>query len=666
MAAAPPRNLASDLYQEPAFWDEHDPDYLAIDAVIGGGVGATRDVVRRHLTNLDARSPVALAVTLAGDNDHIYVVHSLSVYPASVTDATPFDNCLIGLCGNDFDACTAIVLPNDSCARTGDTLALNIPTMTGPAGHAAGPPAFTFGPHAPGAANTDQLNVRRAVLLPPDYAHTFLSNQPTGRYTKLAFYTQFLQAPLDAGGAAAADIAPVAQWYRLACTWTNNHHNEMPTTIAPVTSVLPIENAGLNAWVRRVIARQLARLGRGGPGLTTAAFNQGIADVTTAIVDTSTARLEFERARNEKTFTDAYGATIAQLMYNLTGQADDDHLPEIHRVLARSPKSRAYAIVASLVQRRVAASTVPLTDVNMPIFSTKLIDEVFRSFQPAGTGVTFGQGLTPFAFTCEGHKEANTVREMVKRAEIVESGGALSVSDAEKLTSTDARLPTTPQQAAEKLYAWSIGVDLFHGENTAIARNVREFVLAAGPCLHANFNQAGTEATGMDIVCRIMFEAQQEYFMWVTACARENVAGLRPAAPGFERLKNSITTFRANSLSVLPASWYSLLDAPRTGTAADRAPRSQAGATPAFNAHANSALMTRFRDSPFNSVSAMMEGHDVSVPKHGGKDVCLVWALKGQCSSSCKRKANHVRYSAATNKAIGELMTACGVPNPQE
>ena len=57
----------------------------------------------------------------------------------------------------------------------------------------------------------------------------------------------------------------------------------------------------------------------------------------------------------------------------------------------------------------------------------------------------------------------------------------------------------------------------------------------------------------------------------------------------------------------------------------------------------------------------MMNGHNAAIPKHSGQPVCLVWALKGECSSSCKRKALHVNYSAATNKALHTMMTSCAV-----
>jgi hypothetical protein len=61
-----------------------------------------------------------------------------------------------------------------------------------------------------------------------------------------------------------------------------------------------------------------------------------------------------------------------------------------------------------------------------------------------------------------------------------------------------------------------------------------------------------------------------------------------------------------------------------------------------------------------------MEGHSPTIPKHNSKPVCLAWALKGECSATCKRKEQHVRYSQAVCSKVHALLDDCGVENPQE
>ena len=93
--------------------------------------------------------------------------------------------------------------------------------------------------------------------------------------------------------------------------------------------------------------------------------------------------------------------------------------------------------------------------------------------------------------------------------------------------------------------------------------------------------------------------------------------------------------------------------------------RRLAGAAATFNSNPDKTLLKRFQNSEHSSISAMMEGKEVTIPKHANKDVCLVWALKGECSATCKRKDQHVRYSKDTLNKIGELLDACGVPPTQ-
>ena len=139
----------------------------------------------------------------------------------------------------------------------------------------------------------------------------------------------------------------------------------------------------------------------------------------------------------------------------------------------------------------------------------------------------------------------------------------------------------------------------------------------------------------MDLVCRVMFDAQQEYFTWANAVATvANVAAARAVPlPDFDPLTNKLDTYRVDSLSTLPSQWYTLFGAP-LGTnnspgEGQSAARNQSGTAAVVNANADSRLMRRFAQSDFQSISAMVEagGDEVSIPKLNDKDVCLVWAL---------------------------------------
>ncbi len=669
MAAAAP--LFSDYFAEPGHWDQHAPTTASIVGAVGEASGSNNLETMARMCNIALRSPVAVAFMLAGDTDHIYVGSNPTIFPPDPLEATAYDGNMVVLLGNNLQTATPVVLGANHFVRSIEVHCHTADELVRQ--HNAGVPVIRTGPHANGAADTSGIHTRPAFCLPPDRASEFVLTNPDGRHTLQGFYNTFINGERVAGGARAVAVQALTDWWRHCCTDRANP-NPPRHCVDPITDPLPLHQARLTAWVHRVKEGVRIKLGVGGPGLTTVAFAAGIQDVQAAIRDTSAAHLQFERDRMNRTFTDKYGAAIAQTMYNLTGAADDAHLPTVHTLLAAAPKGRAYAILESCLHERALASAVPLNAGNLPIATTKLTDSVFRSFKPATTGLTFGEGLTPFAMVCEGHSEAIQVMRQLKKAEYVESGTSLTLADAEILTTTDVRFPTTPQAAVEKLAGWSVCIDLFHGVLHPVSGSVRDFMCNVGPGLHSIHQAAGTNATGMDLVLRVLFEAQQEYFQWATACARENNPARRPAPPTFDRIKSAVLTFRADSLSKLPAPWYTLMDPPSTGERTprerqrpnDRSTRQQENATAVFNSRADRALLRRFRDSGHANITAMMNGHEVQIPKHAGNEVCLTWALKGECSAACRRTNQHVAYSQATNRAIGALLTSCGVPELQE
>ena len=202
--------------------------------------------------------------------------------------------------------------------------------------------------------------------------------------------------------------------------------------------------------------------------------------------------------------------------------------------------------------------------------------------------------------------------------------------------------------AAEKLAGWSILIDIFHGETTDIAVNVRGAVREINPALSRTFREYSTDPRqGMDIICRIMFDMQQSYFDYIN---KLTVGVAAPRVPDFQDLIGAVSTFRASNLSSLPMPWYALMGAPLSSKTTPQTPVTKnsltqsKGVVPAHNVHADVALVKRFRDSTFNTVQAMLAAgqvKDEDIPKHAGKPVCLTWELKGACSSGCRCHENH-------------------------
>ena len=112
-------------------------------------------------------------------------------------------------------------------------------------------------------------------------------------------------------------------------------------------------------------------------------------------------------------------------------------------------------------------------------------------------------------------------------------------------------------------------------------------------------------------------------------------------------------SFRADSLSALPAPRYNIIDAP-TSTKGNRdkraredsqpSPRSNTGARTVVNPDADPHLVKRFKSSGHKNIRDMTKGHEVEIPKQGGQETCMLWACKGECNSACKRFKMHIRY----------------------
>ena len=220
----------------------------------------------------------------------------------------------------------------------------------------------------------------------------------------------------------------------------------------------------------------------------------------------------------------------------------------------------------------------------------------------------------------------------------------------------------------------SVVCDVFHGTNHDISRALRNFALDAGPNIHRCPQQMGdTPALAMEFLICCLYEVQQEYGEYVNKLA----AGLAPQVPMFVHISRAIESCHDGSISTLPASYKSLITThtPQNSGSNNRSSNSGSrnnsssgnrdGLSVVLNAHVDSGLRHRFATHGPATISAMTQGHQVEIPKHAGKEICLTWALKGTCNRGCRRKEQHVRYSQDTIRAVHALMDACDIATSQ-
>jgi hypothetical protein len=505
------------------------------------------------------------------------------------------------------------------------------------------------------------------MLFPCPDAAAAVKNHPDGRYSLLAFYNDFVAGKYDSATAATADrYLALSTFFRGASTNAAGGHNLLQVTpVAP--GLLPVQ-ARLSAFVTRIKTETMARLGVGGPQLSNHAFGLGVADIKKTLEENADAALAYNRQSKIKTFADKHGDALERRLFLYCSITAEANLPTAHKLLLQAPRNKEYSILNTCFATRANASPLPITTTNAPLAIPSLVDQVFRCYNPANNGLTLGNGLSPFHIICDGHDDINTIKTLIKKAELVEGGASLSLNDAGVLTSNDSSLPTEVFVAIEKLCGWSVVVDVFHGAHTDIATNVRNAVSDIHPHLHRLVHQvAVNQVVGMELVNRILFEFQQDYYAYLN----DLISATNPTrveVPTFQKLVSAVTSHRASSLCPLPAAWYSALQTEDWKTIPGKEKKSlrdQSGTVARVNAKADQTLLTRFKDSGHPSIGALIGTHEVEIPKVQGQLICLTWALKGACSSGCKRKEQHKTYGRATNQLVHALLDACGVANNQ-
>ena len=209
----------SDLVADAGLWDAHRPDYAVLLNAVGGASAADRAACQRSLVNISQRTPAVVAFVIQGDDDAIHVGFGLSLFPADPAHATPFDDHMTLLNGDDINNSVPIVLPDDGFTRINATRCSTTAVLRGVTMQGAAPPVLRNGPHAGGAADTDQLRVRKVMLMPPAASQRLLDTDPVGCYGLSGFYQEFIHGPMNSGDAAQVALwTPVEEWWRAACT----------------------------------------------------------------------------------------------------------------------------------------------------------------------------------------------------------------------------------------------------------------------------------------------------------------------------------------------------------------------------------------------------------------------------------------------------------------
>ena len=68
---------------------------------VGGDAGTNAADAAAAVLNAAQNSPILIAFSVSGDEDHTHVGHSLSRFPQDIANPTAHDNLVVALIGND-------------------------------------------------------------------------------------------------------------------------------------------------------------------------------------------------------------------------------------------------------------------------------------------------------------------------------------------------------------------------------------------------------------------------------------------------------------------------------------------------------------------------------------------------------------------------------------
>jgi hypothetical protein len=229
---------------------------------------------------------------------------------------------------------------------------------------------------------------RRAVIRPPTYAATAVSFRDDGRHTLAAFYAQFVLGKHDSAAADKQQMwSHVAQWFCLAST--DNAANASVVRVTPIEPATPPTRMALTNFATRRVKDLLGQVGYGGPALTNTAFRARV----DAMSDNQTTYLDCDRQARRKTFAEKHGAALETRILRFTGQPDEAHLPEIHRLMTNAPRGRKYSILNSQFAERATASDLSLTAARLviPAHSWAVWVQEFGAPARNSAGITFSR-----------------------------------------------------------------------------------------------------------------------------------------------------------------------------------------------------------------------------------------------------------------------------------
>jgi len=334
---------------------------------------------------------------------------------------------------------------------------------------------------------------------------------------------------------------PIVDWWKAATTVNAGGHLMSIATPQPAVTDLAFW-----AWARRTVTVLLSHL----PSVNAPGLNQvaaAVSQVATQLQSTEQVRIDEATARANMSFTQRFGAPLANVIHWFCRVDADARLPEIHKAFALNEKRSRDTANINLSLYTHLLQTSYINPMNLPKVTPWMLD-IFRQHELVGNGMELGAGLNPFSVVCSGHHNTKDILLLAKRQATVEAGAMVSLADTLEFKKKDARFPKTYLQASDKLWAFCLLCRVYLGETHVLYVALAESLLIVCPliqnleCVFASSNKEG-----LLVAIRAMLAYQSKVQAWLRS-ARATATTTVVTAPDFSRILEAMDSQTYDSL----------------------------------------------------------------------------------------------------------------------
>jgi hypothetical protein len=648
--------------------DEHNLLYTNVMAVFrSGAAGQTPAQIRELVTNnpRDSSLGYVTLITSTANPAHqgmLYGIHSLAKFETRLGQPpTQWDGRIFGsihdTVGHQIP--TTIELPTDAFSRHagGTQYRVGIPQLMN-ASFATDNDLQLLGAFGNMDAATELIESRNMVPVPHRYMRHFIGGPLTPR-----------QAWETVGGAIAinndqAACEPLLNFLRLACT--RNAAGDMTGPVIRPGLQVPLADTILTRHRTELIEFKLPGLNR----TPILAAGQAIAQSVGELVAESRASRQDVLNRHTlsatKTITDYYGASTASLL-RLCQVPGTEYLPPIYQKLADYGRKKERITM----QREIDDTLNSLGMTGLQLVVTADLATKLTSLMWLAHPEDLAQGIHPF---CVGETNPTAIAKLQALARtydlISNDGASPNLADAQSLVgNTKASIPISliSLDAQNQLFLVLLKVFLGPGHVVTVAWN-DHMMETKSNLLKLQLYTPRTPNHQLLLPALVQRWAQLRFSYWV---AQQSNSMNDIPAPELGNLWMQIE-LKGEWESPLPIAY--LTDLPTIGDTGRRdspgnqtpatprpAPRAPTGGAPPTAPPAQPQQESE-RCTPYNETfapyratgtrvrdvikTAKDNGH--SLPKaDAGSDMCISFHVKGICSTTCGRRADHKSHNAA-------------------